>query len=94
MYNADWSWPDWSRQAEMFARPMVERLIMGEELYNRWQNYRAGRTNAQLATALGRTETEVSELDAAFAALHTLYQCANNVDVSQSDYLYSLRKFA
>lgn len=67
---------------------------MGNEQYNEWQSFRAGRTNATIAGVLGKTETQVAEMDACFAALKSLYDQANNQVVAQGDYFFSLRKFS
>lgn len=94
VYNNDLTWSDLSRDVQNAARAMITALREGERQYNEWQNFRASRTNAQIATALGRTETEVGDMDSAFAALLALHNYANNQTPSQSDYYFSLRKFS
>lgn len=93
-YNPDKTWDVLAREAGGFAKTLIQVLVNGEEAYNEWQSFRAGRTNLEIATALSRTETEVAELDACYAALKMLYDYANNQTPSQSDYFYSLRKFS
>lgn len=93
-YNADMVWSDWTKELGSVARNSIQHLEVGLRAYNEWQSFRAGRTNAAIATALSRTESEIAEMDSAFAALKALHDCANNVAVSQGDRLYSLRIFS
>lgn len=94
VYNNDITWVDASRDAQNASRNLITAMREGERQYNEWQNFRASRTNAQIATALGRTETEVADMDSCFAALLAIKNYANNGTPVQSDYLFSLRKFA
>lgn len=93
-YNNDLSWDTLARNCHYASRDLKVALNNGIDAYNEWQSFRAGRTNAEIATALSRTETEVAEMDAALSACKILYDGANNVAISQSDYMYSLRKFS
>ena len=93
-YNDDKTWDDLAREAGNAARNSILTLEAGEMAYTEWQSFRAGRTNAQIATALSVAETDVAAMDSCYSAMHTLYQCAGNVDVSQGDYFYSLRIFS
>jgi hypothetical protein len=94
MYNDDMAWADLSRIASNQAANLNTALIIGNEQYNEWLSFQAGRTNLAIATALGKTETQVAELAACFAAFKALYDKANNQVVAQGDYLYALRKFS
>jgi len=93
-YNADLTWVQLTAGAGFHSKTYLQVLTNGNEAYNEWQSFRAGRTNLEIATALGRTETEVAEMDAAYAALKLLYDYGNNQVPTQSDYFYSLRKFS
>ena len=93
-YNADLTWGDLSYKAGQQAQNTIATLNESLNQYNEWQSFRAGRTNAQIATALSRTESEVAEMDACFAALKELYDYANNLTPSQGDRFYSMRKFS
>jgi hypothetical protein len=92
-YNADLTWIDLSKSLGRHANLLYSSMVEGNKQYDEWQSFRAGRTNADIATALGRTETEIAEMDAAYAAMKAIYDYANNQPPTQSDYLYSLRKF-
>ena len=94
VYNNDLTWEDLSRDAQTAARAIINALREGVKQYDEWQNFRAGRTNAQIATALSRTETEVGEMDSCFAAMLAINNYADNGTPSQSDYYFSLRKFS
>ena len=94
MYNGDKTWDYLARDVGNFSKSLIVNLVNGNDAYNEWQSYRAGRTNLEIATALSRLETEVAEMDAAYAALKMLYDYANNQTPTQSDYFYSMRKFS
>ena len=94
-YNADKTWDDLSATASSGSADMINVLYSGENLYQEWLSFSAGRTNAQIATALSRTETEVAEMGAAFAAFKEIYDFANNVaSPSPGDRFFSMRKFS
>lgn len=93
-YNNDLSWEDLSRIAGNNSNNVMATLGEGKRQYDEWQSFRAGRTNAQIATALARTEAEVAEMDACFAAMLALFNYGNNGVPTQSDYFFSLRKFS
>ena len=93
-FNNDLNFDTLARHAHDHARQLIKSMNDGVNAYNEWQSFRAGRTNAEIATALLRTETEIGEMDACFSALKLIYDYANNQTPSQSDYLYSLRKFS
>jgi len=93
-YNNDLVWTDLSRLAGTNANNVMTVLTEGNRQYLEWQSFRAGRSNAVIATALGRTETEVAEMDACFAAMLAVFNYGNNGVPTQSDYFFSLRKFS
>ncbi len=93
-YNADKTWNDVSFLAGNIASSIIGILMNGNNAYLEWQSFRAGRTNAQIATDLSRTETEIAELDSCFSAFLALHNYANNQTPFQSDYYYSMRKFS
>ncbi len=93
-YNGDLTWGDLAYKAGQQAQNMIASLTAGLNEYNEWQSYRAGRTNAEIATALGKTESQVAEIDACFGALKEMYDYANNQTPYASDRFYSMRKFS
>lgn len=99
-YNGDMKWADLAGIASAGAEIMKEALLHGRDLYDEWQSFRAGRTDAQIATALTTlgpgtiTSGMVAEMDACFAAFKELNDCANNVATSTLDRFYSMRKFS
>jgi hypothetical protein len=93
-YNVDLTWTQLTSDAGFHARTYLQVLTNGNDAYNEWQSFRAGRTNLEIATALGRTEIEVADMDAAYAALKLIYDYGNNQVPAQADYFYSLRKFS
>jgi len=93
-YNDDLTWTDLSKIAGQQAADLISTLTDGLNNYNEWQSFRAGRSNTDIATALGKTDTQIAEMDACFSAIKELYDAANNVLVAQSDRFYSMRKFS
>ncbi len=93
-YNDDLTWTDLSKIAGQQAFDIISTLTSGMNNYNEWQSFKAGRTNAAIATALGKTEAQVAEMDACFSAFVELYNAANNVATYTGDRFYSLRKFS
>jgi hypothetical protein len=73
---------------------LISVLLSANNNYNEWESFNAGRTNAEIATALGKTETQVAELAACFAAFLELYNAANGAATSTADRFYSMRKFS
>jgi hypothetical protein len=93
-YNNDLTWADLAGEAAEHAGALKTALVNGQEAYQEWQSFRAGRTNAQIATALGRTETEVAELDACMSGLVYAYQFSTNQSHVEADWFYAWRKFS
>ncbi len=93
-FNNDIDWPILTRLVGAQASSFIHLLRNGMVAFNKWQSFRAGRTNAQLAAALSRTMTEIAEMDAAFAAIKELHDAADNVPVATLDRFFALRKFS
>ena len=88
------SWALESNAATYHAKAVIRTLNEALEKYMDWQTFRAGRTNAQIAVALGRDEADIAALDSCFSAFKEMYDFANNVaSPSQSDRYYSMRLF-
>lgn len=94
-YNADKTWDDLSAQISSGAADTIANLYSGEALYQEWLSFAAGRTNAQIATDLQRTEEDVAAMNAAYSALKEIFDFADNIaNPVQADRFYSLRKFS
>ena len=94
-YNADQTWATLSNEAGRVARQMQGYMRESQASYNEWQNFRNSRTDAQIATDLGKTETEIAELDSCYAAFQEIFDFADNVaSPVQGDRFYSMRKFS
>jgi len=94
MYNIELTWAQISNRLGDQARNTIAQMTNCDVMYDKWQSIRAGRTNAEIAIALGKTEFEIAEMDSAFAAFYQLYQYATNQSNTAGDYFYSLRKFS
>lgn len=93
MYNDDLTWIELNKMTSHMASNTITTLVDGLILYNKWQSFCAGRSNATIATALAKTEAQVAEMGAAIGAMKELYDAANNVATYTGDRFYSLRKF-
>lgn len=94
-YNADKTWENLSSRAGAGARDMITTLTAGQDNYQEWQSFRAGRTNAQIATDLGRAEAEIADMDACHAAFLELFNFADNdPNPTAGDRFFSMRKFS
>jgi len=88
------SWSIEILAAAQYSKAVIKTLNESLEKYMDWQTYRAARTNAQIATALGRTEDEIADLDACLSAFKEIYDFANNeASPAQGDRYYSMRRF-
>lgn len=97
VYNDQKTWENVSNAGGSVARDVIAVLNRALNEYNEWQSFRAGRTNAQIATDLGETgilEADVAALDSCFSAGLALYNYADNSTPTQADYFFSLRKFS
>ena len=94
-YNGDHNWAYLSGEAGRVARQLQGYLRESQATYDEWQSFRAGRTDADIATVLGRPETEIAEMDSCYAAFTEIFDFADNVaSPVQGDRFYSMRKFS
>ena len=94
-YVNEMTWDRWAGMAASLAQHMINSLNNGLEQYLNWQTFRAGRTNAEIATALGKTEADIAALDAVYGAVKELYDYADNDSgVYQADRFYQFRIFS
>lgn len=93
-YLPDLTWADLTQAASQVSQNMRDTLQRGVEEYNEWQRFRAGRDNATIASAIGKTAGQVADLDACYSAMKNIYDYANNLTPAQGDYLFSLRQFS
>lgn len=93
-YNADLTWADLVTSLQNTGRNFSTSVREALNQYNEWQSFRAGRTDAAIATALGRTAAEIADMDAAFAAFKVTHDFLDNVaGPVAGDRFFALRKF-
>jgi hypothetical protein len=94
-YNGDKTWDELVNEIGQPAQQLLRSIREGQGHYDEWQSFRDGRTNADIATSLGRSETEVAEMDAAFAAFNSItrYQ-DNDTPPAGIDQGFALRVFS
>ena len=93
-YNADKTWPELAGQAGLQAKKLISTVNESLDAYHEWQSFRNGRLDSEIATVLNRTESEIAEMDACFAAFKTAHDALNNVAITQADHYFSMRKFS
>lgn len=93
-YNASKTWSDLDKECSNASVSMKNCILRGKDLYDEWQSFRDNRTNAQIATALSVTETQVADMDSAYSALWHIWNFAGNGTPTQGNYLYALRVFS
>ena len=93
-YDPDKTWADFEREVQHHARSTIRTIAEGLELYKDLLHYKGAKTNAQIATDLGRTEADVDNLADAITALKRLSDFGENVAVAQGTYLDDLRTFS
>lgn len=98
-YNGDLKWADLAALAAAGSGTLVNAVMHGQELFQKWTSFAAGRDNATIAAALSLTsgqtitEAQVADLAACFQAFYELNACASNQPIAQGDRLFSMRKF-
>lgn len=92
-YNEQASFDDFASLARLNGTQLINQLNQCQLVYDKWQSFRAGRSNADIATAESVDETWIAELDAVFAAFSMMKAYFENGVPSQSDYKYAVMKF-
>ena len=93
-YDPDKTWDDFTREVQQQARATIRTLAEGVELYKDLIHYAEGKTTAQMATALGRTEADINAISTAIAAFKALYDASEGAAVAQHGYADDLRTFS
>jgi hypothetical protein len=93
-YVGDKTWTILSSEATAASTNLRESLLHAKEAYEEYIHFAAGRTNAQIATALAVTEQQVADLAACFQAFLELHSCATNLPIAQGDRMFGMRKFS
>ena len=93
-YDPDKTWDDFTREVQQQARATIRTLAEGSELYKDLIHYSEGKTTAQMATALGRTEADINAMSLAIDAFKQIYDCSEGVAVAQANYANNLRTFS
>jgi len=95
IYDPDMTWADLEAKAQREARSLLNALKNSKEVYREWLSFRDGRADSVIATALSKTEAEVTDLRKCFLAMDEIFDFADNVaSPTQGDRLADLRKFS
>lgn len=92
-YDAKKGFSDFEREVGTYGRNLMQAVATAEELYQDLLVFAAGRTNAQIATALGVDEAWITDLQAALVAMHRIHDFCENVAVTAGDHFDAIRKF-
>lgn len=92
-YSGTMTSADWLYMVQVKAQNIVNLITEGEAHYKKWYDFAYGKTMAQIATALGITEAEATDMNAAFQVLKELNDALTNAAVSTADRKTKLLKF-
>lgn len=94
-YDGTKTWGQFEQEVQNMGRTLIEQLTRAEEFYKDMVVYQNGRSNAEIATVLGRTEAEIEDLSSAIVAFHKLFQLGEGLttQASAKAHLNDLRKF-
>lgn len=92
-YDAKKGFADFEREVGTVGRNLMQAVSSAEELYQDLLVFAGGRTNAQIAAALGVDETWIDDLQAALVAMHRIHDFCENTAVTAGDHFDALRKF-
>lgn len=71
-YDPETAWSDWVRILEVHGRDVFSAVYQARwRAYQEWTNFVSGRALTDVATDLGKTEAEVTDMDTAFAKFET-----------------------
>ena len=87
-YKSDLTWDLLSQKLSSATRNTRQHMREGVAHYDDWEAFKEGKTIAQVATTLGRTTEEVTEMNAAFAALNSM-----RTDAVTNGHIAALKKF-
>lgn len=92
-HQDDLTWVNWSNIASRHAKQLSASVREGMEARQEYWQWRDGRDDATIATALGISEAQATDLRLAFAAMKESHDALNNVAVTTADRMPDLRKF-
>lgn len=94
IYRADITWADLVTIAERNGKAIITVIKVGLEADRDWTNFQDGRSDATIASALGRTTAEVTELNSAFTSMQEIHNFLTNVAATTGNHADNLRDFA
>jgi hypothetical protein len=92
-YSSGKSAMEWELILTTKAQTLISQINEGYDLYKKWYAFTYGKTNAEVATALGIATEEVADMQYAFGVFNDLNNAMNNAAVSTADRLTMLLKF-
>lgn len=93
MYTNEMTWDQW---ASVLTNKGKSGITLIDEMlipYKKWYSFSYGKTDAQIAVALGKTEADIVKLKYGFSALKDFYDAMNNVAVVARDRKADLIEF-
>jgi hypothetical protein len=86
MYSKDMTWAQWSQMAENQRWAIVIAVDSAKHWYEKWYAFTYGKTDAQVATALGKTEEDVAALRVAFGAFKSVHDLIHGAATQATAY--------
>jgi hypothetical protein len=92
-YSSGKSAMEWELILTTKAQTLIGDINEAYDLYKKWYAFTYGKSDADIATALGITTQEVTDMQYAFGVFNDLNNAMNNAAVSTADRLTMLLKF-
>lgn len=92
-YRGDITWAILVAIVEKNGRSIIAVVKNGLEADRDWTNFQDGRSDATIATALGRTTAEITALNDAFTSMADLHNFLTNVAATTGNHAENMRDF-
>lgn len=93
-YDGDKTWENFVQEVQGIGNNLIRAIALGEELFKDMSVFAAGRTNAQIATALGVPDVSyIDDLQAAVVAFHRISEYGEGNSQTAGDHLDAIRVF-
>lgn len=79
MYSADMTWLDWSLMAENDRARIQSALNTGLVQSEKWAAFAYGKSDADIATALGKNADDIANLRLCFGAFKSISDIVNGI---------------
>lgn len=89
MYSNDMTWAQWAQAAENQRWAIQIAVDSAKNWNDKWYAFTYGKTDAQVAAALGKTEADAAALRVAFGSFKTVYDILHGAAAQASPYEFT-----